>query len=281
MNSNYEYKYCNLVKITVDAYSSCLNHVLLTESEEVMGLLLGQVKQENNTQTIYILSTICMTRKCKEKDRVEFDEMQIAKASELADSLSKEHNTSINVVGWYHSHPKITVPPSGVDLNTQYSQQYQGPFIGLIISCFNNAENNPIKMIAFQTQGQVGDFIPGYVDIEIIKESQVMRSNISNTARTYSGVLKNLLEEESDEFNNEIVNVDREDSIGRLNLLNSRQAMFVKIIQNLTDPYLKSLNCEMENMKYYLAFIKEKNNILRNSIKNYEDINRLRDDTDY
>ena len=65
------YKYCNLIKISVDAYSSCLNHVLLTDAEEVMGLLLGQVETIDDKQVIYILSTICLNRKCKEKDRAE------------------------------------------------------------------------------------------------------------------------------------------------------------------------------------------------------------------
>jgi BRCA1/BRCA2-containing complex subunit 3 len=275
-----EYKYCKLVKITIDAYSACLNHVLLTDSEEVMGLLLGQVKTDiTGDQVITILSTTSISRKCKEKDRVEFDEMQIAKASELADTLSKEHNAEINIVGWYHSHPKITVPPSNVDLNTQYSQQYQGAFVGIIISCFNST--GTLKMIAFQTVGSIGNFQPHYIEIRFINESTVLRTNISNTARTYSGILRNLLNEEGEQFEKEIGRIDKEDSLNRLMLFNNRQILLTKIIQTLSDPFMKSLNCEMDNMKYYLAYIKELNNILRNSIKNYEDINRVSDDNDY
>ena len=151
MNSE-NYAYCNKVKISVDAYTSCLNHILLTEEEEVMGILLGQsIKNEtpDNSTTINILSTICLSRKCKEKDRVEFDEIQISQASEIADNISRETETNINVVGWYHSHPKITIPPSSVDLNTQFSQQYQGSFIGIIISCFYSDQNNNNKVFIF------------------------------------------------------------------------------------------------------------------------------------
>jgi BRCA1/BRCA2-containing complex subunit 3 len=161
-----EYQYCSSVQISIDAYSSCLNHALLTEAEEIMGILLGRCipnnnnnnnnnidynnyeykrdkdKENFNTNIIQIFSTICLSRKCKEKDRVEFDEIQIAKACEIADNISKKTKVDINVVGWYHSHPKITIPPSQVDLNTQFSQQYQGPFIGIIISCFNMDKNN-------------------------------------------------------------------------------------------------------------------------------------------
>ena len=145
-----DYLYCTEVKITIEAYSSCINHALLTEGEEVMGLLIGNVKNEelngSKFQIINIFCTMCLTRKCKEKDRVEFDEIQVSKASEYSDNLSKELKIDVQVVGWYHSHPKITFPPSQVDLNTQYSQQYPGPFIGLIFSCFNNDQYNCNKV---------------------------------------------------------------------------------------------------------------------------------------
>lgn len=147
MNSD-NYPYCSLVKMSVDAYTSCLNHTLLTEAEEVMGILLGRSinNKSDNTTIIQIFSTICLSRKCKEKDRVEFDEIQISQASEIAENLSKVTKTNVNVVGWYHSHPKITIPPSSVDLNTQFSQQYQGSFVGIIISCFNSDQNNVNKV---------------------------------------------------------------------------------------------------------------------------------------
>jgi len=151
MNSE-NYPYCSLIKMSSDAYISCLNHALLTEAEEVMGILLGKAnknKNLENTNIIQIYSTICLSRKCKEKDRVEFDEIQISQASEIAEELSRETKTDIFVVGWYHSHPKITIPPSSVDLNTQFSQQYQGPFVGLIISCFSSDQNNTNKVNYF------------------------------------------------------------------------------------------------------------------------------------
>jgi BRCA1/BRCA2-containing complex subunit 3 len=150
-----DYVFCKEVRITPEAYSSCINHALLTEGEEVMGLLLGNVVMQDfsgvKAQVINIFSTICLTRKCKEKDRVEFDEIQVALASENADNLSKDLKIDVQVVGWYHSHPKITFPPSQVDLNTQFSQQYQGPFVGLIFSCFNNDLNNTNKVITVFT----------------------------------------------------------------------------------------------------------------------------------
>jgi BRCA1/BRCA2-containing complex subunit 3 len=268
--------------MTVDACSSCLNHVLLTDSEEVMGLLLGFIQEENNSQIINILSTICLNRKCKEKDRVEFDEMQIAKASELAEGLEVEHGLDIHVVGWYHSHPKITVPPSNVDLNTQYLHQYQGPFVGIIISCFNNdnTNRNTLKMIAFQTQKDNGVNIPLYINIQFIHENQLIKSNIANSAKTFATILKNLMEEEENEFKKESDNIDKEDEMNKLLLYSIRISLLSKMLQNISSQYHSSLDSEYNNMKYYLSYVKELNNRLRTSIKNYEDINKLRDDSE-
>jgi proteasome lid subunit RPN8/RPN11 len=55
-----------------------------------------------------------------------------------AEQLTREARTcQIDVIGWYHSHPNITVFPSQVDINTQYIMQTIGrDFIGLIFSVF-------------------------------------------------------------------------------------------------------------------------------------------------
>jgi hypothetical protein len=48
MKNEQDYQFCSLVRITGDAYSSCLNHALLTDQEEVMGLLIGNQTQKEN-----------------------------------------------------------------------------------------------------------------------------------------------------------------------------------------------------------------------------------------
>ena len=115
MKNEQDFQFCSLVRITGDAYSSCLNHALLTDQEEVMGLLIGNQTQKENKNIINIFATLCLTRKCKQKDRVEFDEVQIAQAVEKAEELKKEHKVPANVIGWYHSHPKAAANPSQVD----------------------------------------------------------------------------------------------------------------------------------------------------------------------
>eukprot|EP01113_Clastostelium_recurvatum_P048506 TRINITY_DN8853_c0_g1_i2.p1 TRINITY_DN8853_c0_g1~~TRINITY_DN8853_c0_g1_i2.p1 ORF type:complete len:248 (+),score=59.72 TRINITY_DN8853_c0_g1_i2:140-883(+) len=59
------------------------------------------------------------------------------------------------IVGWYHSHPHITVLPSHVDIATQFSyQQYMDPhFVGIIFSVFNSdpSHKGRVQVIAFQS----------------------------------------------------------------------------------------------------------------------------------
>ena len=51
------------------------------------------------------------------------------------------HTHTLKVLGWYHSHPHITVWPSHVDVGTQADYQLMDDnFIGLIFSCFNDSE---------------------------------------------------------------------------------------------------------------------------------------------
>lgn len=53
------------------------------------------------------------------QDRVESSPEQMARCTAHAERLSRESGTRTRVVGWYHSHPHITVLPSHVDVRTQ------------------------------------------------------------------------------------------------------------------------------------------------------------------
>ena len=87
--------------------------------------------------------------------------------------LAAKLKRPIQVLGWYHSHPHITVWPSHVgetnsleimkcfiysiflsDVSTQSSYQLLDPnFIGLIFSCFNDSDKKKSRMqlICFQS----------------------------------------------------------------------------------------------------------------------------------
>ena len=62
-----------------------------------------------------------------------------------AEKLSEDSGIKVRVIGWYHSHPHITVLPSHVDVRTQASyQQLDAGFIGIIFSTFNQ-----VRQMAF------------------------------------------------------------------------------------------------------------------------------------
>eukprot|EP00246_Nothoceros_aenigmaticus_P017184 TRINITY_DN8222_c0_g1_i2.p1 TRINITY_DN8222_c0_g1~~TRINITY_DN8222_c0_g1_i2.p1 ORF type:complete len:374 (+),score=43.16 TRINITY_DN8222_c0_g1_i2:450-1571(+) len=68
--------------------------------------------------------------------------------------MSIEIGRSTRVIGWYHSHPHITVMPSHVDVRTQkLYQMLDTGFVGLIFSCFNEdgVKGGRIQVIAFQS----------------------------------------------------------------------------------------------------------------------------------
>lgn len=145
----------NSVKITSDAYLACLIHALSTEREEVMGLLLGEISDNKAN-----ICSVCMMRRSdKQADRVEISPEQLSAAAIEAETLAVKLNKKIQVLGWYHSHPHITVWPSHVDVRTQADYQTMAQdFIGLIFSCFHEVDMKySLKVICFQSIPKYGD----------------------------------------------------------------------------------------------------------------------------
>ncbi|XP_064096832.1 lys-63-specific deubiquitinase BRCC36-like isoform X2 [Macrobrachium nipponense] len=125
------------VKLAADAYLVCLHHALTTEKEEVMGLLVGQFS-EGSDVTCDIHSAVTLRRSDKRKDRVEISPEMLIEAQQRAEQMSATSGLQLHIVGWYHSHPHITVWPSDIDLQTQAGyQQMDNRFVGLIFSVYN------------------------------------------------------------------------------------------------------------------------------------------------
>ncbi|KAM6300265.1 lys-63-specific deubiquitinase BRCC36 [Aegotheles albertisi] len=135
------------VHLEADAFLVCLNHALSTEKEEVMGLCIGEV---DTSRIVHIHSVIILRRSDKRKDRVEISPEQLSAASTEAEMLAETTGRPMRVVGWYHSHPHITVWPSHVDVRTQamYQMMDQG-FVGLIFSCFIEDKNTKTGRILY------------------------------------------------------------------------------------------------------------------------------------
>jgi len=122
-----------------------------------MGLLLGRWEQDGAHAIVE--NAIVLSRSDRKKDRVEVAYEQLAAASEAADKHSERTGRPCRVIGWYHSHPHITVHPSHVDVKTQ--GQYQAmdsAFLGLIFSVFSEDPTNldsTVEVTAFQaTMGE-------------------------------------------------------------------------------------------------------------------------------
>ena len=128
------------VYLSSDVFRGLLIHSFITDQEEVLGLLFGNAGEN---QSVNIWGSVNLKRSCKEKDRVEVEDIQLSAAMDKAESLSQEIGQQSNLIGWFHSHPNITVFPSHVDIKTQLSLQTLGEkFIGLIISCFSRDLTN-------------------------------------------------------------------------------------------------------------------------------------------
>ncbi|XP_074771017.1 lys-63-specific deubiquitinase BRCC36 [Athene noctua] len=160
------------VHLEADAFLVCLNHALSTEKEEVMGLCIGEVlgprgrrgcpagacglrrggrgRAVDTSRIVHIHSVIILRRSDKRKDRVEISPEQLSAASTEAERLAEITGRPMRVVGWYHSHPHITVWPSHVDVRTQamYQMMDQG-FVGLIFSCFIEDKNTKTGRILY------------------------------------------------------------------------------------------------------------------------------------
>lgn len=142
------------LKMTEEVWLTCLTHALSTETEEIMGLLLGDVEYlSNGSSTALVWGAAPQPRCDRRKDRVETNPEQLAAASALAERMSVEIGRTTRVIGWYHSHPHITVLPSHIDERTQGLYQLLDPgFIGVIFSCFSEDAQKVgrIQVIAFQ-----------------------------------------------------------------------------------------------------------------------------------
>lgn len=75
-------------------------------------MFLFQVDEDNKISNIHAFKILHCS--VKESDRVEISPEQLCEGAEYAEELSKRLNRPMRILGWYHSHPHITVWPSHV-----------------------------------------------------------------------------------------------------------------------------------------------------------------------
>eukprot|EP00041_Stephanoeca_diplocostata_P008293 m.121053 g.121053 ORF g.121053 m.121053 type:complete len:254 (+) comp17260_c0_seq6:185-946(+) len=184
-----------LVQVNADVFMTCLSHALSTEREEVMGLLIGETGSYAHP-VAKVSALLILNRVDKRKDRCEISSEQLVAATSYAETLARSSGRPLRVVGWYHSHPHITVWPSHVDLHTQQSwQAMESTFVGLIFSCFNSdaAHHGRIEATAFQTASDGGRL---EVPMEVIPANCHRQSSLSALATLPS----TFFQEEREEF---------------------------------------------------------------------------------
>ncbi|XP_058941933.2 lys-63-specific deubiquitinase BRCC36 [Pocillopora verrucosa] len=196
------------VKIEADAYMVCLTHALSTEREEVMGLLIGEVEDE---MVAHIYSVIMLQRLDKRKDRVEISPEQLSDASTQAERLGMltSKQRPMRVIGWYHSHPHITVWPSHVDLRTQASYQFMDAgFVGLIFSCFNTDTNlgGHLKVYCFQSvnikpEGSPPQYQRADIELQIVHTEVLSKATLNSLSE-----LPQILSKEEEEAYSKTLN---------------------------------------------------------------------------
>ncbi|KAI3749959.1 hypothetical protein L2E82_20581 [Cichorium intybus] len=99
---------------------------------------------------------------------------------------NKTCGRTTRVIGWYHSHPHITVLPSHVDVRTQAMYQLlDSGFIGLIFSCFNGDQYKigRIQVTAFQSLDGKQNHVLRHVPVSPINKSSIidLESSLSST----------------------------------------------------------------------------------------------------
>ncbi|KAK3134945.1 hypothetical protein QOZ80_5BG0412730 [Eleusine coracana subsp. coracana] len=135
------------VRVSEEVWLTCLSHALTTETEEIMGLLLGDIESTSRGGMTAVIWGASPQMRCeRKKDHLNLN------SHKMTATIGK----TTRVIGWYHSHPHITVLPSHVDVRTQAMFQLLDPgFVGLIFSCFSEDAQKvgKIQVTAFQSQG--------------------------------------------------------------------------------------------------------------------------------
>ncbi|CAA7048926.1 unnamed protein product [Microthlaspi erraticum] len=159
------------VNMSEDVWLTCLTHALSTETEEIMGLLLGDIEySKNGSATAVIWGASPQSR------------------------MTISTGRTTRVIGWYHSHPHITVLPSHVDVRTQAMYQLLDTgFIGLIFSCFSEdaSKVGRIQVIAFQSSDGKPNTPPKPLSLRLANKDSVvdLESSLSSSDSIFQTLL--------------------------------------------------------------------------------------------
>ncbi|XP_066258221.1 lys-63-specific deubiquitinase BRCC36-like isoform X1 [Euwallacea similis] len=230
-------KYLKRVNLSSDVYAICIQHALTTEKQEIMGLLIGEIDEEECVS--HISACMILHRSDKQPDRVEISPEQLCGASVYAEQLATDLKRPMRVIGWYHSHPHITVWPSHVDIGTQATYQMLDPlFVGLIFSVYQSdprLKNNQVQLTCFQSLTQGGSKLERREVPLFIEKSPFQLHNLEGIAN----LSKVLIQEEVECHS--IKDNETNDPIARLHNEAFKTLALVHIVSKVSRPMCDDL----------------------------------------
>ncbi|KPI91461.1 PREDICTED: lys-63-specific deubiquitinase BRCC36-like [Papilio xuthus] len=230
----------NKVLLSTDVTLACVQHALSTEKEEIMGLLIGEV--HDNSSLVSIVSSVILRRLDKKPDRVEISEEQLVQATLRAEELAAEVGRPLRVVGWYHSHPHITVWPSHVDLATQSMyQRMDSSFVGIIFAVFlteQTAKAPSIQITCFQSVNEGSNQSRREIELEITNNNDSLTINNFEILTQLPAILK---EEEDESYSNEVGLTNTDDIITKQHNAAVRTIAIGHIVEKVSRPMLEAL----------------------------------------
>jgi COP9 signalosome complex subunit 5 len=141
--------YFTSVRISAVALLKMVMHARSGGSLEVMGLMLGKIE----AHTFVVTDAFRLP--------VEGTETRVNAQDEANEYMveflqrAREQGQSDNAVGWYHSHPGYGCWLSGIDVNTQKTQQqFQDPFCAIVIDPDRTVSAGKVEIGAFRTYPQ-------------------------------------------------------------------------------------------------------------------------------
>ncbi|CBQ68370.1 probable COP9 signalosome subunit 5 CSN5 [Sporisorium reilianum SRZ2] len=136
------------VRISAVALIKMVMHARSGGIYEIMGLMQGKIDVAN--RTLYVMDSFALP--------VEGTETRVNAQNEAYEYMvqyldhSREVGRVENVVGWYHSHPGYGCWLSGIDVNTQRTnQQFQDPFVAIVIDPNRTISSGKVDIGAFRT----------------------------------------------------------------------------------------------------------------------------------
>jgi len=103
-------------------------------------------------------------------------------------------------------------------------------------------------------------------------------SNTANSPLTFCNILRNLLQEEEEQYKAETSKIEDDDYLNKSIIFCNRNIFYSKLIQTVSTPYVTSVYSEIENLKNFIDYVKDMNIKLNKAINNYKDINKFKDE---